>query len=1567
MTYKIELSKSVAQLSVRSLLCVTLATILLLFSARTSSAQPEPPVGSDIVDCGGRNERACSLYAGGDEAQFVWDHAGGCDRGLELHTDGICRNHTRRQGKGQAFRRTWEGHALAFQRYVLGADRGYGNTTGIGVHNAYSNAADEYVDPSQTYSITEMLDAGFHQIELDVYSAKPRAPKVCHGACSAIDRRFASVIKEIRDWMREPGHDDARIVIELEPHYDAATVPLLNRVIETYLDVDGIGVWKGEGRWDDPGETTSVFDHDEWPTFEETRHARVLITGNNFGNSPYIFEEDFKNGPVTDFPAYPECLNDRRTNELTPYRWPLDQLVQMYPEFKWQMSAEQIRRQTDCGFDTLKMNSLLHFDDDGPQRLRHAVFSWDVNLPNGSEPLGSAAMISHEGATEQPRWRPMRPDTELPFLCELVPTDGLFIHVRPTYRVVGRGRWADGFEACRNERLNAQRFRMATPRNGYDNLLAREAMTAAGADSAWLSLQKGDSPSFDGWSVVNDGTWIDGLQQVYTVFGANYQVMSKLHVDRADWSVEPIAGGGSATIDEFTNPGTLKKMAHIRFSAPGTYRISAVADLGGGATVAPYLDVTVKHIGESARATLVDAAGNPVTTPSATEGTTYYGRVRTLTWRIDHVVCPGGATATLGTATRIFVEDGMEQWTTPFSCAIPPLHGATHSLTVSVWGYETPFVFTVVEASPPLITTAQASITVAQLQLFNIELDLSDLPGEPLTLSVKSPLGAQTIHTEPGPLVLTFPAGEGWVNRDFVFALSDGSSSSSLTVKVTTVLVGPTVSISGPATSGSGRTEDFFIDATSKFTAGAPTRVTQSCGPAGQVAGAATIVSSENYRRYLVRCTFSRGDHANKVSVTVADTDGGQSTAQMTVDVHAGPPTTIKEKTEATQLNVFVPGVMFPDIVKWYEISVQPQFGQNAFAHDVTCGDGADVAGGPSLVYHDGESNLRRYFLLCRIKPGANGTTVTATYKDGRGYHGNTATIGAIRAQDFTLTSPPPTVAQPSSVVPLTFSVAPPTANLAAIAECGGAVVSALQVTVAPDTVGFPCAVPATGGTIARLILRNAHIERTASASLSVPARDTNPPTLMLPSPGPMAEATGAATMVTWSVAAADDIDDELHVFCHPASGSSFPVGDTEVWCNTSDAGNNVASGSFIVAVRDTTPPVVTIAPPAVVTAPDDNGAAVTLEVTAVDAVTSPAIVLCSPANGSVFPIGRTEMVCSSTDDKGNTGSATVLVTVIEPPDGIAPSITAPASLTAEATSPGGAIVTFTATANDNRDGTVAVTCAPASGATFPLGTTRVGCTASDAAGNTAHHEIAVTVTPDTVAPIVTVPAPITMSVPPTTDAVVTFTASATDNLQGAIGASCLPASGSAFPIGVTTVTCAATDAFGNAGSAAFTVTVTTAEVTTPGEMTGLGSLSNDDARYHFAFFVRERLRSGERARFELRVDRNDGKKKRQDRRRDDIFLARTTDYVAFSDDPNVTQSGRRRPLHVDTVLFSGVGRWNGTDGYRYEVHAADEGQTGRRHRESVRIVITAPNGTVVANIDDELDRGQIRSVRIRH
>jgi hypothetical protein len=120
------------------------------------------------------------------------------------------------------------------------------------------------------------------------------------------------------------------------------------------------------------------------------------------------------------------------------------------------------------------------------------------------------------------------------------------------------------------------------------------------------------------------------------------------------------------------------------------------------------------------------------------------------------------------------------------------------------------------------------------------------------------------------------------------------------------------------------------------------------------------------------------------------------------------------------------------------------------------------------------------------------------------------------------------------------------------------------------------------------------------------------------------------------------------------------------------------------------------------------------------------------PASGVTFPLGTTTVTCTATDAPRNTGSASFTVTVV---DIIAPVVTAPGGgampdLTVAATRPVGAEVTFAVAGSDVVDGALAPTCTPPSGSFFPVGTTTVTCTATDAAGNTGSGSFELTVTP---------------------------------------------------------------------------------------------------------------------------------------------------------------------------------------------------------------------------------------------
>lgn len=274
--------------------------------------------------------------------------------------------------------------------------------------------------------------------------------------------------------------------------------------------------------------------------------------------------------------------------------------------------------------------------------------------------------------------------------------------------------------------------------------------------------------------------------------------------------------------------------------------------------------------------------------------------------------------------------------------------------------------------------------------------------------------------------------------------------------------------------------------------------------------------------------------------------------------------------------------------------------------------------------------------------------------------------------------------------------------------------------------------------------------------SFKVRVVDTTAPSLNLPRdfsvPG-----SDSGAVVNFNANAHDLVDGNVAVSCTPASGSNFAAGATTVQCTSSDSRNNSASGSFTVTVLQQPPPpslsditreatgpngaVVTFSVPG--SGPDDENGRPTQGSS------------CTPVSGSTFPLGETTVQCTV---------GTFKVTVV---DTTAPALLLPDNLIT--TDP---VVHYTASALDVVDGSVAITCTPASGSTFPAGSTVVQCSASDTRGNAASGSFVVTVQDsqqtDTEAPvIVSISASPDSIKPPNGKMVdVTITVSATDNLD---------------------------------------------------------------------------------------------------------------------------------------------------------------------------------------------------------
>lgn len=242
----------------------------------------------------------------------------------------------------------------------------------------------------------------------------------------------------------------------------------------------------------------------------------------------------------------------------------------------------------------------------------------------------------------------------------------------------------------------------------------------------------------------------------------------------------------------------------------------------------------------------------------------------------------------------------------------------------------------------------------------------------------------------------------------------------------------------------------------------------------------------------------------------------------------------------------------------------------------------------------------------------------------------------------------------------------------------------------------------------------------------------------------------------------------------------------------------------------------VTFSPPSPVEATSADGANVVYDWTSPDNPLP--VVVCqilpggafwSARTARLFPIGTTSVSCTASNGPVSVAEQTTRRFSIVVRDTTAPAWSGPAPLqiAAVATSPSGIAVDYqlpAATDPGNVSPPVSVSCTPApssvTGVVFPVGTTPVTCTASDARGNTTAanealaFDVIVTLSggaPTPGPPTMILPAEVVAEATSARGAVVRYDVSTSSASPASIF--CDPPPGALFPLGTTMVTCAAT------------------------------------------------------------------------------------------------------------------------------------------------------------------------------
>ncbi|MBL0315845.1 MAG: HYR domain-containing protein [Flavobacteriales bacterium] len=288
---------------------------------------------------------------------------------------------------------------------------------------------------------------------------------------------------------------------------------------------------------------------------------------------------------------------------------------------------------------------------------------------------------------------------------------------------------------------------------------------------------------------------------------------------------------------------------------------------------------------------------------------------------------------------------------------------------------------------------------------------------------------------------------------------------------------------------------------------------------------------------------------------------------------------------------------------------------------------------------------------------------------------------------------------------------------------------------------------------------------------------------------------------------------------------ASFPVGSTNVVWTVVDINGNSATCTQVVTVLDNQLPTITCPGDVTVNADDaacaatgvDLGSPITADNCTVASVTNDA-----PAS---FPVGSTNVVWTVVDINGNSATCTQVVTVL---DNQLPTITCPGDVTVNADD-----AACAATGVDLGSPITADNCTVASvtndaPASFPVGSTNVVWTVTDASGNTATCTQVVTVL-DIQLPTITCPSDVTVNADDAACAATGVDLGSpitADNCNVASVTNDAPAS---FPVGSTNVVWTVVDINGNSATCTQVVTVLDNQlptITCPGDVT----VNADDA-----------------------------------------------------------------------------------------------------------------------------------------
>ena len=332
----------------------------------------------------------------------------------------------------------------------------------------------------------------------------------------------------------------------------------------------------------------------------------------------------------------------------------------------------------------------------------------------------------------------------------------------------------------------------------------------------------------------------------------------------------------------------------------------------------------------------------------------------------------------------------------------------------------------------------------------------------------------------------------------------------------------------------------------------------------------------------------------------------------------------------------------------------------------------------------------------------------------------------------------------------------------------------------------------------------------TTTSSKTIQVVDQIAPVIAVPAtPVTLALSASGTAVLPSSTASATDNCGPVTLTYSNSVFSCSNLGANTVVVTATDASGNQSTSSMTVNVVDNTNPTLTLVSTPVVIALNASGqgstSAAQLVANASDNCNI-ASITASPLTFACANLGANTITVVATDGSGNTTTQTISVTVV---DNLSPVITVSSvPVTVSLGTNGIGVVSaaqLVAQVTDNCTANPSVTISPTTFTCADLGSQTVTIFAADANGNIASTSVVITVV-DQLAPVIVVsPSNVTL---PACNATLTYNYQVADNCSFTSVMTGGLASGSLFPVGITTVSWVFTDPSGNSVAHSFNVQV---------------------------------------------------------------------------------------------------------------------------------------------------------------